>query len=329
MRDLIHNSPTEAPTVAAVVRVYNGERHIARTLTTILEQTRQPDELIVVDDGSTDASVEVVARFGDAVRLVRQDNSGHSAALNRGFREASSTYVANCDADDLWEPTKLERQLDALCSHPGIDIAFTGTASFGLREHIWHGVPGTGRLEHDALLAAMYRHNVICTSSTVVRRGLLDAIGEFSTEFVTSEDYEFWMRALRARACFYFDPEVLVRHREHPAAATGNRRQILWDTRQVHMLNADLVPSPAVVRSIAAEDLNQIGRELVEQGDLRGARTAFSESLGRRRTAFALGWLAVLSVPSAWRRAVIRGVLVVVRHARVRLAGGRREQSPA
>jgi glycosyltransferase involved in cell wall biosynthesis len=315
-------------TISVVVRIYNCERYIAQTLTSILEQTRPPDELIVVDDGSTDGSREIVMGFGDRIRLVRQTNSGHSAALNRGFREARGTYVANCDADDLWEPTKLERQVETLRAHPEIDVAFTGTVSFGLRDHTWHGVPGAGLLAHDTLVAAMYRHNVICTSSTVVRRALLDSVGEFSTRFVTCEDCEFWMRALRARSAFYFDPEILVRHREHSAAATGNRLRILRDTHMVHLENGDLADAPASVRSIAAADLNQIGRALVEAGELPVARATFRESLGRKPTLFALGWIATLSLPRAWRHGAIRAVLGAVRYARCSVNGWPQEHSP-
>jgi glycosyltransferase involved in cell wall biosynthesis len=318
----------QGPTVSVVVRIYNCERYIAQTIRSILEQTRPADELIVVDDGSTDGSREVVLGFGDRIRLVRQTNSGHSAALNRGFREARGTYVANCDADDLWEPTKLERQVETLRSHPEVDIAFTGTVSFGLRDHTWHGVPGCGLLEHDALRATMYRQNVICTSSTIVRRTLLESVGEFSTRFVTCEDYEFWMRALRDRSTFYFDPEILVRHREHAAAATGNRLRILRDTRMVHLENGDLADAPASVRSIAATDLNQIGRALVEAGDLPAARAAFSESLRRKTTNFALGWIATLILPRAWRRGAIRAVLRAVRFTRCRVTGLPQGQSP-
>ena len=210
-------------TVSALVRVYNGEHYIEETLTSILEQTRPADEVLVVDDGSTDSTAELVRSFGDAVRLVRQTNQGHSVAFSRGFQEARCDFVANCDADDLWEPTKLERQLKALTEHPEVDIAFTGTVNFGLDDLHWVEAPRTGLLPAESLLPTIYRQNLICMSSTVIRRSLVNRIGAFDSRFATCEDYDFCLRALGAGSPFYFDPEVLVRHRTHAQATTQNR----------------------------------------------------------------------------------------------------------
>ena len=93
---------------------YQAEPWIGATLETVLAQTCPPDEVVVVDDGSTDRTAKIAGGFGDPVRVVRQSNGGPSAAYNRAFRESNGEFVAMCPADDLWEPDKLELQGKAL-----------------------------------------------------------------------------------------------------------------------------------------------------------------------------------------------------------------------
>ena len=100
-----------AVTVSVVIPAYNAAATIAAAIESVLAQTRLPEEIIVVDDGSNDETSAVVERFGPIVRLLRQANAGCGQARNSGAREARGTWLAFLDADDLWLPTKLERQL--------------------------------------------------------------------------------------------------------------------------------------------------------------------------------------------------------------------------
>src|SRR2546421_5434831 len=101
-------------TVSAVIPVYNGETYVAEAIASTLNQTRPPIECIVVDDGSTDATRAVVGAFSEPVVYVRQARGGVSAARNRGARLARGQLVGFLDHDDVWLPTKLERQFEAL-----------------------------------------------------------------------------------------------------------------------------------------------------------------------------------------------------------------------
>jgi glycosyltransferase involved in cell wall biosynthesis len=101
-------------TISVVIPCYNGARYLPETLASVLRQTLPPHEVIVVDDGSTDDSAAVAASFGPPVRVLRQPNQGESVARNRGIDEARGNWIAFIDADDLWDPSKLERQVDGL-----------------------------------------------------------------------------------------------------------------------------------------------------------------------------------------------------------------------
>ena len=105
--------------ISAVIPTYNRAHLIGPAVESVLRQTKQPAEIIVVDDGSTDDTREQVASFGDLVRYIYQANSGASAARNRGVREARSEWIAFLDSDDLWLETHLERMAHAICATAG------------------------------------------------------------------------------------------------------------------------------------------------------------------------------------------------------------------
>ena len=107
-------------TVSAVIPAYNAGKYVGRAIESVLAQTRKADEIIVVDDGSTDDTAEVVERFGDAVRFIRQENAGASFARNTGIEAATSDWIAFLDADDEWLPNKLKLQTEHLERNPNL-----------------------------------------------------------------------------------------------------------------------------------------------------------------------------------------------------------------
>ena len=108
------------PAVSVVVPLYNKRDQIASTIKSVLQQSFQDFEIIVVDDGSSDGSDEMIADFLDKIRYVRQSNAGPSAARNKGIEMAKGEYVAFLDADDEWKPGKLQHQMDFLLANPQV-----------------------------------------------------------------------------------------------------------------------------------------------------------------------------------------------------------------
>ncbi|HET6724728.1 MAG TPA: glycosyltransferase family A protein [Gammaproteobacteria bacterium] len=116
----------DGSTVAVVIPTYNRSGLVVQSIEAILNQTRPPDEVVVVDDGSPDETPAVVAAFGDRVRYVRQENAGRPSALNRGITEVHSQYVLIMDDDDIALPDALERHLGFLHAHPQVDFSYSG-----------------------------------------------------------------------------------------------------------------------------------------------------------------------------------------------------------
>jgi len=122
--------PIDGHAVTAVVPCHNAAPFIADTIQSILGQTRAVDEIVVVDDGSSDGSAAIAESFGEPVRVIRQPNRGECAARNRGVQEARGDIIAFLDADDLWHPEKIERQLACFDAHPEVGAVMTSVAIF-------------------------------------------------------------------------------------------------------------------------------------------------------------------------------------------------------
>jgi glycosyltransferase involved in cell wall biosynthesis len=292
--------------ITAVVAAYNAELWIGEALEAILGQTRPPEEIVVVNDGSTDGTARVLERFAGAVRVVHQPNGGCPAAFNRAFGEARGDFVAMCGADDVWEPRKLEWQAEAIAAHPEIDVLFGDARVIGehrpagLANDLYtEGVPA-GVLEGGMLRDALYRGNFICAPSIAIRRSLFERLGPFIEDY-GADDYEYWMRCLRVGASFFYDERALLSYRRHESNLSSRLLWMAQCSHDVHRRYADFIEDRALVREVLADDLFRIARGLVDEGRPGEAGGAFRSSLRYRLDPRALAWIAILALPDAMR----------------------------
>lgn len=186
-----------APLVSAVVPAYNAAGTVRATVESILAQTVPHLEVIVVDDGSTDATAASVEAIADPrVRLVRQANAGVAAARNTGIGEARGSYVALLDADDLWLPHKLARQLAHLDRRPDLGVVAGGALYVDDALEVVDIRPCFTPV--DPLLESLRFQNLPSFPSTVLmRRTAIERIGLFDTDLVILEDWEYAVRSAR------------------------------------------------------------------------------------------------------------------------------------
>jgi glycosyltransferase involved in cell wall biosynthesis len=196
------------PLVSCIVPCFNGSRFLQECLASVLAQTHRPLEVIVVDDGSTDTSSEVVHRFGDAVNYHRRENGGPAAACNTGLALARGEFIAFLEQDDLWVEGKTERQLAELASHIELDYCVSHVQNFWVPE-----------LRDEAL---RYRDHPVMqpvpgyvVQTLLARRRAFDRVGPFdeSLRFACASDW--FMRAEEAGCRGGLVPEVLTRRRLH------------------------------------------------------------------------------------------------------------------
>ena len=282
------------PSIAVVMPAYNAAQWIDETLESVLAQTRPADEVIVVDDGSTD---DTAARAGaHGVTVLVQPNGGPPAAYNAGFDAVQSDYAAMCPADDLWHPNKLEWQAQALAENPSIDVLFGKARYFGLNEGDHPHPERPGVQERGAFVRAMYAADLIPAPTAVVRLALHRKLNRFD-ESLPSEDYEFWLRALRAGATFAYDERVLVRLRQH-GGNVSSRALAIWEMNHlIRTRYASDVGDAALTRELLARDLCEIARCRIGARRPKAARDAYRAALRHRRTAEAAVGAGLLAVP--------------------------------
>jgi glycosyltransferase involved in cell wall biosynthesis len=291
------------PTVSVLVPAYNAAHFIRETLDSVFAQTLEPLEVIVVDDGSTDDTDAVLAQYGELIHVIRQENRGCAGAFNTGIRAARGDFVALCPADDIWVPEKLEWQVDALVEHPEVDVVFGHARHFGLEDSDYRRAPGVGVLDHGVLHRTMFEEDLIPDPTAIVRRRLFDDLGLYR-EDIAAEDYEFWMRALRAGATFYYEPRLLAYLRRHENNLSGQLLRMRRSNYEIHLMYASDFDDQAFVDAVLANDLQKVGRHSLDAGHLNDARKAFAGSV-RRRPALRTGvWTLLLAVPGARRAAV-------------------------
>jgi glycosyltransferase involved in cell wall biosynthesis len=187
--------------------VYNGARYLGEAIESALAQSYPHIEILIVDDGSTDASGAVALGYGDRVRYVRQDNAGPPAARNRGIRDARGEYIAFLDSDDLWHQEKIERQLAPLERRPELDGCLCHAKMFWIDELAEEGARFQS---HPRSQAPGYG-----SSTMVVRRALFERIGEFDPSLRFGDLVDWFLRAERSGTVFEMLPDVLAYRRMH------------------------------------------------------------------------------------------------------------------
>jgi glycosyltransferase involved in cell wall biosynthesis len=251
------------PLVSIVIPAYNAAGFITKTLETVLSQTSRDWELIVVDDGSADATAETVASFirqhGVRGRCMTQANRGIAGARNAGIHAATGQYVAFLDHDDVWYPQKLERVLAVFERHPDVGVVCHD-------EHVTQqgcvvSTNRSGSYPHDLHESLLLNGNCLSPSATVVRRSVLLETGGFneSAELHTVEDYDLWIRLSRVTRCYRLN-EVLGEYVHRPTSAIRNvevHYQNMIRMVEGH-IRADFGPHPSwanrlrISRSLAA-----------------------------------------------------------------------------
>lgn len=203
--------------ISVVIPLYNKEAHIAKTLDSVLNQTYQNFEIIVVDDGSTDNSSLIAKSFADSrIRIISQPNGGVSAARNRGTSEAIGEYIAFLDADDLWLPSYLETQIKLLAKYPNCDVFATNyifrdsegkTSPTIIRNILFDGPDG---ILTNYFQVASSSHSPLWTSAVMVKKNAIKEIGGFPKNIKSGEDLLTWAKlAVKYNIAYSRSPQAV------------------------------------------------------------------------------------------------------------------------
>ena len=193
--------------VSVLLACWNAAPYVEEAVQSVLDQRPPPFEVIAVDDGSTDRSAAVLEGFGTRLVLIRQANSGVGAALNRAAAEAAGDALAFIDADDLWTPGKLARQMEALAADPALDAVFGFMETFAS--------PDLREDERSRLRIPERPEPAFTKNGMLIRKAAFDRLGGFDPERRNADFFAWYARAIRAGFRWRLLPDVVCRRRLH------------------------------------------------------------------------------------------------------------------
>jgi glycosyltransferase involved in cell wall biosynthesis len=276
----------EEPRVSVIVPAYNAASYIRETLDSILAQTYKNLETIVIDDGSTDDTYKIIENEYRDVRCIRTDQGGPARARNIGIMNSDGEFIAFLDADDIWRPEKLEKQVKEMVSNPQLGLTFTESGIFNASGISIASLNKRRRLMEGDIVKNIFWKSGVATPSVMVRRSILEEVGYFEEDLVCSEDDNLWMRIAMSAPISLIDEQlVLIRARDNSLSQTsgnmfsGVKRQLeLLETKypELKARLGNLVEHKHAVLHIVN------GLDLLNQDQPRAARRDFFLALQYR-----------------------------------------------
>ena len=309
------------PLVSVIMPAYNTGKYIGEAIDSVLAQDYPNKELIVIDDGSRDDTVDQIQSYGDQLTLITQSNQGSAVARNAGLKAAKGEFIAFLDSDDLWLPGKLTAQVNHLQQHPDIGMVFS-------RWKVWKPdqqgvfpsasspespterkdtppdiVPERSGWLYNRLLFTSALHTI----TVMARRSLVDAVGPFDTELKRGQDYDYWIRASRHTQIHQLDRAYAL-YRIHGQGCVRRWPHVNYERVVVEKAlqrwglegpNGETTPAKAI-RKRLAETSFTFGYHHFWEGDPLLALKAFTHAAARRPADikhWAYLGLAALKVP--------------------------------
>ena len=217
-----------APVVSVVIPVFNGAEELSGAIDSALDQRDCDLEVIVVDDGSTDGTDEVIRSYGERIRCVRPVGpvpAGAARARNDGVAQARGDWIAFLDHDDVWLSGKLGAQLE-LADRKGVDVVYTNARNFGDVGRVAELRSDPAAMPEGDVFEALLLDNFITTSSVIVRRATFDAVGGFNEDPALVEDWDLWIEAAASGARFAAVRDPMVLYRWRPGSLSRNYERL-------------------------------------------------------------------------------------------------------
>ena len=206
------------PTVSVIIHTYNNEKFIVETIESVLNQTYKDYEIIVVDDGSVDGTHDALLPYMQKIRYHYKENGGIASAKNTGIRLSQTEFIAFLDHDDLWVPDKLKLQMECFNGNPQVGLVYAKYTSFRdgkeLRTKPEKGYSGW-------IFKELLSKSFIQTSTVMVKKECLDAVGPYDESFSLGDEYDMFLRISKKFQCGFID-KGLTKYRVHDANASKN-----------------------------------------------------------------------------------------------------------
>jgi glycosyltransferase involved in cell wall biosynthesis len=219
-------------TVSVIIPDYNQANFLSTAINSVLNQRHQAYEIIVVDDGSSDGSREVVRQFGGKVRYIRQENQGLAGARNTGIQASAGELIGLLDADDEWTPEYLEVMVGLARENPDASVFYSMAQCMDVTGKDLPQLVGGPPVESHELYQCLLRQNFIIPSTVLFRRKPIVEVGLFDANLRSCEDWDLWLRLLPSRKLIG-TPKSLVRYRVHGSSLSTNVQGMQDATKRV------------------------------------------------------------------------------------------------
>lgn len=311
----VTSNEAAVPLVTVITSAYNIAPYIRESALSALKQTYSNLELIVIDDGSTDGTLERIEGITDArLRILKRPHQGQAAAMNAGIAEARGDYIALLDGDDVWLPQKLEHQLAFHVDHPDVDMTYSGSREIDAEGNIGGLLPTANRsVSFRDLLIENPIHN---GSVAVVRKNVLDEVGGFDNDLAACHDLDMWLRLAKLREGNIFgisEPLTLYRRRPDQTSSDVQRMAKGWSQciAKAALVAPDEVRATESARQV---NLNRYFAYVSYQARQFGAALRYmgkpllSSPIGfvmdRRNVLLAGACLSGILLPASWHQAL-------------------------
>ncbi len=290
-----------SPLASVIIPAYNCAQYIALAVRSALDQDYPNKEIIVVNDGSTDSTAEVLAQFGARIVVINQANCGVAAARNRGMQSARGDYIALLDADDVWLPGKLRKQVDYLSAHPELGAVYCAWREWRPDALGVFTLPHVSRdaLEQDGIEAQdsgwlynkLFQDSIIHTTTLLMRREIMQQAGSFDPALRRGQDYDYWFRLSRL-APIHKLRAVLSLYRIHPQSISHQPHRANYPVLVIQKALAQWgrvgpegsETAPAIINGVLSRHWFDFGYQHLQQGDPKLAYHAFQHAIRLRPT---------------------------------------------
>lgn len=243
------------PLISVIIPAYNAERTILETITSVQQQTFSNFEIIVIDDGSKDKTLDILNSIVDErLKIFSYQNSGVSAARNHGISHATGDFLSFLDADDLWTADKLELQFAALQQHPEAGVAYSWTHFMDEQGKSFHSDKPLF-LEGNVYTHLLVRNFLANGSNPLIRRQAVESVGEFDTEIPPAEDWDFYLR-LAARWSFVLVPKLQILYRQ--SSSSGSSKVEVLEKSSLKVIEKAFHAAPSELQPLKNQSLSGV-----------------------------------------------------------------------
>jgi glycosyltransferase involved in cell wall biosynthesis len=273
------------PIISVIIPTYNRGEYICETIESVFEQTYKDFEIIIVDDGSTDDTRQLIEPYLSRIKYIYQENAGVSAARNTGIIASESEYVAFLDSDDLWLTNKLKLQMEFLDSNPQLGMVYADACMFSNDQIIYSSFLKLKKFtSYGYIFGNLIKEDFIITSTVLVRREVFKDVGTFDESLSVAEDYDMWLRIARKYQIGLIN-ECLVKYRKHNTNISS-LKSITYPDMEIRVLKKHEVseyPDQDYIKQCIKKRMAELyfshGYVALEQENNKMARADFFRSL--------------------------------------------------